>query len=149
MQGLYGTFLSTSERIVEDFFLTLGHVINDQHLMFMLSVLNKNAFIRTLMFFSTCQSCHVTPSCPGRWKQRLFTYLFGTFKSATRATFIFILSGRCVPMVFILSSPEHNYGEVMFRWKSHLLLHTILLIYLIFSFGHKIKNMYVYGVVHL
>ena len=76
MQGLYGTFLSTSERIVEDFFLTLRYVINDQHLMFMLSVLNKNAFIRTLMFFSTCQSCHVTPSCPGRWKQRLFTYIY-------------------------------------------------------------------------
>ena len=27
-------------------------------------------------------------------------------------------------MAFILQAPEHNYGEVMFRWKYHLLLRT-------------------------
>ena len=53
----------------EVLFLRLGHVIYDQHLMFILStsVLNKNAFIGTLMFFSTCQSCHISPPWPGRW----------------------------------------------------------------------------------
>ena len=74
MQGLKNFYFIMWKRFVEEIQILWesGH-----HLMCILfpceAKLNKNAFIRTLMFFSTCQSCHVTPPWPGRWKQRLFS----------------------------------------------------------------------------